>query len=50
MANQACTGGTEEEKKRENIPHQCMTDVYLLYFLGQSVENMHLATSISEKP
>lgn len=36
-------------RKKERIPHQCMTDVYLLYFLGQSVENMHLATSISEK-
>ncbi len=41
----------QSQRKRKNPPHQRMTDIYHIYFLGQlEVENMQPATSSSEKP
>ena len=47
----SCTHAVIDTSTHSRAPCQCMTDVYLLYFLGQlEAEHMLWATSISEKP
>lgn len=47
----SCTHAVIDTSSHSRAPCQCMTDIYLLYFLGQlEAEHMLWATSISEKP